>query len=135
VKTVLIIDTDLRFAFWLGRGLDQAGYLALPASNVTSAKRLVAEMSATVDLVVISAAMPDSDSFLADLSRARSGLTVIAVLDEPGPNRIVLPKADLLEYKPVDLSEDAKREWVGVVELALAARGLDVDPRLRFIRQ
>jgi len=135
VKTVLIIDTDLRFAFWLGRGLDQAGYLALPASNVTSAKRLVAEMSATVDLVVISAAMPDSDSFLADLSRARSGLTVIAVLDEPGPNRIVLPKADLLEYKPVDLSEDAKREWVGVVELALAAKGLDVDPRLRFIRQ
>jgi len=135
VKTVLIIDTDLRFAFWLGRGLDQAGYLALPASNVTSAKRLVAEMSATVDLVVISAAMPDSDSFLADLSRARSGLTVIAVLDEPGPNRIVLPKADLLENKPVDLSEDAKREWVGVVELALAARGLDVDPRLRFIRQ
>ena len=135
MKTVLIIDTDLRFAFWLGRGLDQAGYLALPASNVTSAKRLVAEMSATVDLVVISAAMPDSDSFLADLSRARSGLTVIAVLDEPGPNRIVLPKADLLEYKPVDLSEDAKREWVGVVELALAAKGLDVDPRLRFIRQ
>jgi DNA-binding NtrC family response regulator len=135
VKTVLIIDTDLRFAFWLGRGLDQAGYLALPASNVTSAKRLVAEMSATVDLVVISAAMPDSDSFLADLGRARNGLVVIAVLDEPGPNRIVLPKADLLEYKPVDLSEDAKREWVGVVELALAARGLDVDPRLRFIRQ
>lgn len=135
MKTVLIIDTDLRFAFWLGRGLDQAGYLALPASNVTSAKRLVAEMSATVDLVVISAAMPDSDSFLADLGRARNGLVVIAVLDEPGPNRIVLPKADLLEYKPVDLSEDAKREWVGVVELALAARGLDVDPRLRFIRQ
>ena len=92
-------------------------------------------MSATIDLVVISAAIPDSDSFLADLSRARNALTVIAVLDEPGRNHIILPRADLLEYKPLDYHEDAKREWVGVVELALAAKSMIVDTPMRFIRQ
>ena len=50
MKTVLVIDSDLGFVFWLGRGLDQAGYPSFPAKSVPNAKTLLNELKIAVDL-------------------------------------------------------------------------------------
>jgi len=122
LKKVLIVDNDLSFAFWLGRALDQAGYDAFPARNVVNAIRLLKELKIVPDLMIITGACLGESSFLSELRQTQSGLTIIAVLDDPGLERGTFPRADLVEYKPAQIEEGALREWVGTVETVFAAR-------------
>jgi hypothetical protein len=128
VKTVLIVDSDLRFAFWLGHALDEAGYYALSAACVKSATRLLAELGMKVDLVVIGVDQPGAAGFLAELRRTQNRLMVIALLDEPEPPPATFPRADLDEYKPLSIDEEARREWIDTVQMVLAAKA---SPRWR----
>ena len=128
MKTVLIVDADLRFAFWLGHSLDQAGYYALSAASVESAARLLTELGMKVDLVIIGVDQPGAATFLADLRRTQKRLMVIALLDEPDPPPAAALPADLAEYKSLSTDEEARRDWVGTVQIVLAAAA---SPRWR----
>src|SRR5579862_1947430 len=58
LKTVLILDDDLRFGFWLGHLLDAATvYSALPARSVPDATLLVRQLNLKVDVLVINLAL------------------------------------------------------------------------------
>jgi hypothetical protein len=121
VKTVLIVDNDLGFAFWLGHALDQAGFYALPAVSASGASKLLAELGMSPDLVVINAALPDAASFVADLRLGRTGLKVITVVDDPEEPPPVFLQANLVEHKPPVTDESAREDWVETIRMILAA--------------
>jgi DNA-binding response OmpR family regulator len=120
VKTVLIVDDDLGFAFWLGQTLDRAGYETWPARSVTAAKSLLAEVKLAVDLLVIPASLPRAPSFASQLLRAKSDFKVIAVYPEMGETVEVFPKASAVHRKPQTIDTAAKLEWVQLVKGVLS---------------
>ena len=121
VKTILIVDSDLGFAFWLGHALDEAGYYALPAINAAGASKLLAELGLTADLVVINAALPDAGAFIADLRLTQKDVRVIAVLDDPYAAPPAFMQANLVEHKPLSADEMSRRAWVDTVRMILDA--------------
>jgi len=122
VKTVIIVDADLGFAFWLGHVLDQAGYYALPALSAGGASRLLTELGLTVDLIVINAEVGDAKSFIADSRLANPNLRVIAVLENPEASLPAFLQANLIEHKPAVIDDAARRTWVDTVQLVLSTR-------------
>ena len=123
-KTVIIVDHDLGFAFWLGHALDQAGYNALPAINVVSAVNLLTELGGAVDLVVINAGVAEADSFIVNLRRVQPHSKVIAVVDDPDSLPVGVPSADLAEHKPIVVDETARADWVATVRMVLSPRAV-----------
>jgi DNA-binding NtrC family response regulator len=115
VKTVLIVDDDLGFAFWLGQALDQAGYETWPARSVTAAKSLLAEVRLAVDLLVISASASRAHALVTYLGRSKPDFKVIAVYDELSDRIKPFPKASAIHQKPETIDTAAKLEWVRLV--------------------
>ena len=120
MKTVLIVDDDLGFAFWLGQTLDRAGYETWPARSVTAAKALLAEVKLAVDLLVITASLPRAPSFASQLGRTKSDFKVIAVYPELGDEVEAFPKASAVHRKPQTIDTAAKLEWVQLVKGVLS---------------
>jgi hypothetical protein len=56
--TVLIIDNDLGFMFWLGQILNEAGYAVLPAKSASEAVELMSENNIEADLLIINPSLP-----------------------------------------------------------------------------
>ena len=115
VKTVLIVDDDLGFAFWLGQALDRAGYETWPARSVTAAKSLLAEVRLAVDLLVITASLPRAGVLANYLARNNPNLKVIAVYDNLTDGFKPFPKASAVHQKPQIIDTAAKAEWVQLV--------------------
>src|SRR5260370_6183096 len=44
-RTVLIVDRELGFVFWLSQALDEAGYRAFPAKSIPDANNLLLELN------------------------------------------------------------------------------------------
>lgn len=115
MKTVLIVDDDLGFAFWLGQALDRAGYETWPARSVTAARSLLAEVRLAVDLLVITASLPRALALATYLGRARADFKVIAVYEELSDDLKPFPKASAVHQKPQTIDTAAKVEWVRLV--------------------
>ena len=115
VKTVLIVDDDLGFAFWLGQALDRAGYETWPARSVTAAKALLAEVRLGVDLLVITATLPRALAFATYLGRTKQDFKVIAVYEDLSDGIKPFPKAAAVHQKPQTIDTAAKLEWVQLV--------------------
>jgi DNA-binding NarL/FixJ family response regulator len=123
MSRIVIIDSDLGFAFWLGHVLDQAGDQALPAASVAHAKSLLAELGIVADLVVINTGAPDAAAFIADLRAARPRCRVIALVDNDNPPAN-FPCADLVEHKAMLIDESSRADWVDTVRIVLSAGAL-----------
>ncbi|HTS63871.1 MAG TPA: hypothetical protein VMH28_17735 [Candidatus Acidoferrales bacterium] len=121
MKTVLIVDNDLGFAFWLGNALDRAGFYALPAVSASGASKLLTELAVVPDLVVINASLSDAASFIADLRLTEPRLKVITVVDDPEERPPVFLQANLVEQKPLVTDEMAREDWVETVRMILSA--------------
>jgi DNA-binding NtrC family response regulator len=115
VKTVLIVDDDLGFAFWLGQTLDRAGYETWPARSVTAAKSLLAEVRLAVDLLVITASLPRAIAFANYMARTNADFKVIAVYEELSDDHKPFPKASAVHQKPQTIDTAARLEWVQLV--------------------
>src|SRR5579871_3913866 len=78
--TVLIVDADLGFVFWLGRVLAEAGYDPLPAKSIHDAAQLLGYRSGPPpDLLVMSTHATRSRSFVAHLRTMNPELRVISL--------------------------------------------------------
>jgi len=121
LKTVLILDDDLRFGFWLGHLLDAAAYSALPAKSVPDAMLLVRQLNLKVDVLVINLALAGAVDFIAALQGSHQALQVIGVLSDSAqvPN---IPRVNALQIKSPVLNEIAKIEWLQCVHEVLAHR-------------
>jgi DNA-binding response OmpR family regulator len=126
VKTILLVDSDLGFAFWLGHSLDQAGYDALPARSVADAMALLEELNVTVDLLVINASLPSADTFIASLrERSKSHLKVIAVFDNEADMRS-FAGSDAELHKPHPSDEAARMECINTIRSAVPENSIHV---------
>ena len=119
MKTILLVDNDLGFAFWLGHALDQAGYEALPARTIPDVAKLLEELNVAIDLLLINAALHGASSFIADLRRAQTSFKVIAIYDEPRPSQL-FTGADAVYHKTSAVDESTRLKWVEAVENVLA---------------
>lgn len=115
MKTVLIVDDDLGFAFWLGQALDRAGYETWPARSVTAAKSLLKEVRLAVDLLVITASLPRAVAFANYLGGTNANFKVIAVYEDLSAGIKPFPKASALHQKPQIIDTAAKLEWIQLV--------------------
>jgi DNA-binding NtrC family response regulator len=119
MKTVLIVDDDLGFVFWLGRLLVDAGCQAVPAKGFSEAQALLDELDLQVDLLVVNPSLSGEPAFVDNLRRAQANLKVLAVLGEDLPPNSPPRNADIVARKPVQADSAAGILWVKMVEQAL----------------
>lgn len=125
LKTVLILDDDLGFAFWLGHLLDAAGYLAMPAKSVPDAAKLIVQLNLAVDVLVINLAVPGSVDFIAASQRPNRDLRVVGVLNDSVEVANV-PRVHAIHFKGTALDEQARADWLNCVQGVLIHTGIAV---------
>lgn len=111
--TLLILDDDLGFLFWLAKALEPGGHAVVPANTVSQANRLLAGLELSVDLLVVNPELEGAAAFIENLRLGNPRLKVIAVV-APGENEPELNgvQADATRAKP-DLSTIAGLESDG----------------------
>ena len=98
-KTILILDTDLGFVFWLGEILTQAGYRAVPAQSIKEATSLMRRLKTLADLLIVSPAVHGAAEWMQ--SRGNPLLRpVIAAVEDPVDGRVALMGARAVCRKP-----------------------------------
>lgn len=116
--TVLLVDSDLGFVFWLGQMLDRAGCAAFPAKSASNAVEFIEEEKIPVDIVVIDPLIAEAVSFVSRLQRIPSPPKIIAsVIGSPDEWR-PLPGFDSVHQKPHRFTHQAALEWIAVIHRA-----------------
>jgi len=118
MKTVLVVDSDVGFVFWLGQALDQNRYGVLPAANVPNARTLLDEFGNAVDLVVVNPALRDTADFVGTLRGRNPRLKVVLVTvptAEPAP----IPSFDLQCQKPTVIDDSALQDLIAKIRKVL----------------
>jgi hypothetical protein len=118
--TVLIVDRDLGFVFWLGQGLDAAGYLALPAKSCEDASDLLNQLNIAIDLLILGNSCAGANVFCETLRHSQRCLKVIVAVSDwerPSPP---FPRADAARHKTTCWDEISKLEWLETIEAVLS---------------
>ena len=120
MQTILIVDNDLGFVFWLGQALRQGGYEVFPARAVADALTLISEFLLALDLLIINLSLPEAPKFVRALLRGREHVKVIALTreTEPSPEYYPLLEAVLPRDK---ISTVSRSEYLRLVHDVLAA--------------
>ncbi len=118
MRTVLIVDQDLGFVFWLGRALDAVGFNALPAKNVADAQRLVEELDVRADVLIADFSTEDIEALVRLLCDRNPMLRIISTT----PGTAGRENVHLNMEKPEVPDEEAQRAWIrGIAGLFGAA--------------
>jgi len=118
VKTILIVDEDLGFAFWLGGLLNAAGYQVWPARSGADAGDLLKELHSQPDLVVVNPKSCGAIAFVDEQKqRAHFKVMLIQAQDEPYAE---FTGADATVVKTQGTDEVSGFEWVGLIERLFA---------------
>ena len=119
MKTILIVDSDLGFIFWLGQVLDSAGYEALPATSVQDAIALLDLLHLSISLLMLNASLPDAGYLIEALRKSQTHVRVIGIsaTEERGS---ILQGVDVWRSKPERIDERAKLEWLQLTDRVLS---------------
>ena len=121
MKTVLIIDSDLGFVFWLGRILQGAGCEVIPVKGFAEASVLLSELNTGVDLLIVDSRLAGVVDFADEQRRSRPNLKIlVAIGDKDTPAGQIQP-ADVIARKPPHLDDTAASLWLRMVEHALGS--------------
>lgn len=115
-RTVLILDGDLAFVFWLGQTLHEAGHLAYPAKSGKDGTALVNRLKLKVDLLVVGHGPAGVVELAKVLRRSQHRLKVLAAVaagEDPGS---IIQGADAILYKPSTVSTASTIEWLHAIE-------------------
>jgi DNA-binding response OmpR family regulator len=118
-KSVLIVDEDLGFVFWLGRVLGDAGYEAWPARSTESAATLVNELHTEMDLLIINPNSTGAGEFVAD-RRRRSHKVKTITIKESDDVTVVMSGVDAEIIKPSQCDELSRLELLCTVKRILS---------------
>jgi len=118
--TVLIVDHDLGFVFWLGHALDGLGYSALPAKTIADAALLIMQLDLKVDVLLINVSLPGAAEFAAAVHRNQPQVKVIGIL-ETHTRATTMPGVSIAHYKPATTDHLAKAEWIECIEGVLTS--------------
>jgi DNA-binding NtrC family response regulator len=75
--TVLIVDQDLGFVWWLGEILHSGGCTVVPALNCQQALTLVKESRLNLDLILVDPTLTGVPSMLETIRAAQDGIKVL----------------------------------------------------------
>jgi DNA-binding response OmpR family regulator len=118
--TVLIVDRDLGFVFWLGHLLTQAGYQALPANSCDSGSDLITQLNLGIDMLIVGYSLPGASGLVEALRHSQNKLRVIAVLDAPDRPVPAFSGADAVHHRPSMASDASAAEWVETIKAVFA---------------
>jgi hypothetical protein len=113
--TVLIVDRDLGFIFWLGKVLAKAGYLAVPAKGCESGAELVSRLDLRIDVLIVSNAFADAGVLADGLRHSQRYLKVIAVLGDGEEPVSAFSGSDTTQYRPSLQDEGSEMEWLKTI--------------------
>lgn len=80
--TVLIVDDDLGFVWWLGETFTEAGYRAIPALDSSQAATFVAKLHEEISLLVVNASLSGVGRLVKSLAGSQRDLKVILIQDD-----------------------------------------------------
>ncbi len=112
MQTLLVVDDDLAFIFWLGFGLDAHGLQTVPAKNATAARALLGRIEYPLRAAIVNAALPGTVRLVKDLRKHQPDLKVISV---GGSEEAPLPGSDAALQRPAELGDAAKAEWLNAI--------------------
>jgi hypothetical protein len=121
--TILLIDSDLGFIFWLGQALDAVGYSAIPAVNTRGAAELIEEHRLLIDTLVINPLIDEALPFISSLKRTRSELKTIAAIPDDTANNLGMPDFEAIIHKPDCLTRMAVTQWVNIIQSLSSGAG------------
>jgi len=81
--TLLIVDNDVGFMWWLGELLLEADYHAVPALNCSQALAAVKRFNLEIDLLVVNPALTGVPRLLASLERPGHDLRIVLIREGP----------------------------------------------------
>jgi hypothetical protein len=118
VKTILILDNDLGFLFWVGALLHDAGHKPFPALSVSQATELVGEFNLAIDLLIANFAVSGAGDLARNL-RHESHVRIVAALPPGAQLEQLPPDADVAFRKPTEFDEHARSEWLDRIRRVL----------------
>jgi len=80
--TVLIVDDDVAFVWWLGETFTEAGYQAVPALNPNQACTFVSKLHVLVNILVVNAALPGTARLVKSLENPDHNLKIVLIEDD-----------------------------------------------------
>ena len=119
MKTILIVDRDLGFVFWLGQILDAAGYIAVPAKGIVDAAEIVSTLRLPVDVLIAPSGEGGVREFVDNLRFDSPDVQVVALANEEDPAWAMPPRGAVWKRKPRNRDESTRSEWLDLI------RGLD----------
>ena len=127
MNNILLVDSDLGFAFWLGHLLDGAGYEALPARSAADALALLATIAIRVDLVILNPYLKGAAEFVITMKRLQKNARFMAVLPEheaetEGGGH--LPGIDAFKHKTCKTDEATQNEWLTFIHGVLSGNAV-----------
>jgi DNA-binding NtrC family response regulator len=121
--TILIVDDDLGFVWWLGQVLTEAGYQAVPALRCRDVAPLVEELNLHVDLVIANPDLPGASPMIRGLVRGHLALKVVLV-GHPASDVISRIQADAILERPSRGEIVSRSEWVRKLRKILKQAGI-----------
>jgi ActR/RegA family two-component response regulator len=112
LQTLLLVDDDLAFVFWLAFGLEAHGLQTVPAKNSTAARALLGRIEFPLRAAIVNAALPGTARLVKDLRRRQPDLKVISLA---GASAAALAGSDAALERPSEFDDAAKAEWVRAI--------------------
>ena len=109
--TVLILDNDLGFVWWLGEIFSELGYDAVPALSCPQALSMIKELDLSVDLVILNPELPGISPIIRAMQHAHPAARIV-MIGESTPRAIEgLPIHGTLE-RPSGWEPTSRQEWL-----------------------
>jgi hypothetical protein len=119
--TVLIVDEDLGFVWWLGEIFHELGCRAVPALSCREALSLAETAKLTVDLIVVNPALSGVREMVKTLRTVRS--PKIVAIPQPRGLRRLGPDVHAVLERPSTGETVSRSKWIRTVRGILAQIG------------
>ena len=111
VHTVLIVDDDVAFVWWLGEIFTEAGYQAIPALNPADAYSLLDQISVRLAVIVANAALAGVPALIQSLRSSHEDLRVVLIEDERS-SKVPDVQFDATLRRPSGWEPVLKEDWL-----------------------
>jgi DNA-binding NtrC family response regulator len=115
--TVLIVDTDLGFIFWLGELFNEIGCNVVPALDCAQAVSILNDLTLKIDMVVVSYRLTGVPQMIDALRTSGRVLRIVAISEGAEAGDAV--KADAILTRPSAWQQVSREEWLEQVRKLL----------------
>jgi DNA-binding NtrC family response regulator len=116
--TVLIVEKDFGFAFWLAEIFNEAGCHVAPALDCKQAISITTELNLRIDLVVVSPRLRRVSDMICTLQSSNRNLKIIAIRDCHVQAIRTIPVHAILQ-RPSGWEPISREEWLERVQKIL----------------